>query len=224
MSFLQDILNKQILGKFNFLGLLLLISLPFPMKAQILEQQYVREIEQYRENKIQGMLKSPGFPLEKKDFEGLNYFEVEPAFNILAEIQILENEPEFEMLTYAGTTATYQRFALALFLVEGEAVQLALYRNVNLSKDPQYENHLFLPMKDLTSGELTYGGGRYLDLSQKDIQDGKLWIDFNKLYNPYCAYSDGYRCPIPPDENQIEISILAGEKNYLGPVKDRKSF
>lgn len=221
MSFLQGILSKQLFGKFNFLGLLLLISLPFPIIAQDLKTDYVKEIETYRNNKIQGMKNNPGFPLQEEDYANFDYFEVNPTFNILADVEILENEPEFEMLTYAGTTATYVRYALATFNLNGQKVQVAIYKNVNLSKEEKYAHHLFLPIKDLTSGEKSYGGGRYMDLSALDISDGKMRIDFNKLYNPYCAYSDGYRCPIPPDENHLTIEILAGEKNYTGPVRER---
>jgi uncharacterized protein (DUF1684 family) len=80
---------------------------------------------------------------------------------------------------------------------------------------PEYKDHLFLPFTDLTSGEETYTAGRYIDLSFEDIIDNKVVIDFNKAYNPYCAYVSGkYNCPIPPRENTLSVAILAGEKNY----------
>lgn len=79
----------------------------------------------------------------------------------------------------------------------------------------KYKNHLFLPFTDLTSGEETYDNGRYIDLETVDIKNKTVEIDFNKAYNPYCAYvSYTYNCPIPPKENYLPVAILAGEKNY----------
>jgi uncharacterized protein (DUF1684 family) len=78
-----------------------------------------------------------------------------------------------------------------------------------------------LAFTDLTNGEDTYGGGRYIDLYISDIAEGHITIDFNKAYNPYCAYSDGYNCPIPPASNSINLEIKAGEKMYKGPYQGK---
>jgi uncharacterized protein (DUF1684 family) len=74
---------------------------------------------------------------------------------------------------------------------------------------------LFVPFKDRTNYDATYGGGRYIDLSTKDIVNGRILLDFNKCYNPYCAFADGFNCPIPPDENSLPIEIAAGEKTFI---------
>jgi hypothetical protein len=79
---------------------------------------------------------------------------------------------------------------------------------------PEYRDYLFLPFKDATSGQETYGGGRYLDLRTGDIQNGQVMLDFNRSYNPYCAFKEGYPCPIPPKNNVLSVSIEAGEKAY----------
>ena len=81
-------------------------------------------------------------------------------------------------------------------------------------KNPKYIDHLFIPFNDLTNYEETYGGGRYIDLSLNDIKDGKVVLDFNKCHNPYCAYSDGYNCPIPPEANRLKVAVKAGEMNF----------
>ena len=78
----------------------------------------------------------------------------------------------------------------------------------------QYKNYLFLPFTDATTGVETYESGRYIDLEINDIKDNLVIIDFNKAYNPYCAYTTGYNCPIPPAENDLHIAITAGEKAY----------
>ncbi len=81
-------------------------------------------------------------------------------------------------------------------------------------QDTAYKNYLFLPFTDLTSGNRSYGGGRYLDFLMEDIKSNTLIIDFNKAYNPYCAYTTGYNCPIPPRENDLPVAIPAGEMEY----------
>jgi len=89
------------------------------------------------------------------------------------------------------------------------------------SNIPAYADHLFLPFKDATNGEESYGGGRYIDLKASSIKDDKMAVDFNKTYNPWCAYSDGYNCPIPPIANHLDASLMAGEAKYTGPKKQR---
>ncbi|MEP6597492.1 MAG: DUF1684 domain-containing protein [Ginsengibacter sp.] len=82
-------------------------------------------------------------------------------------------------------------------------------------KNNQYKDYLFIPFIDGTTGETTYESGRYIDLKIVDIQNAIYFMDFNKAYNPYCAYvSSVYNCPVPPKENGIVVSIMAGEKKY----------
>jgi uncharacterized protein len=89
---------------------------------------------------------------------------------------------------------------------------LNIYRNIDLSKKKEYKNYLFLPFLDLTSGNESYGGGRYIDMR---IPKGNIiTIDFNKAYNPYCAYNHKYSCPVVPDENNLNIEIKAGVKKF----------
>jgi uncharacterized protein (DUF1684 family) len=87
--------------------------------------------------------------------------------------------------------------------------------------NPAYKNLLFLPFNDSSNGDSSYGGGRYIDLDVNHIVNKQITIDFNKAYNPYCAYSDGYRCPVPPQENRLSIEILAGEKLFTGEKKHK---
>ena len=85
-------------------------------------------------------------------------------------------------------------------------------RNIDLSKKPGYANYLFVPITDLTNGEETYGGGRYIDL--RGPLGKVVELDFNKAYNPYCAYGGKYSCPIPPIENHLGLRIEAGVKAF----------
>lgn len=186
------------------------------------QQAHKEEIQRFWSDRFEGFYQDEGFPLVASDSVYLSYFEPDTRYRVEARVERLYGEEPFQMPTYAGTTAEYIRYARAHFQIEdGPQVSLTLYQSTRLLGNPAYQNYLFVPFIDETNGELTYGGGRYLDISLDDIQDGVLWIDFNRAYNPLCAYSGGYRCPIPPQENHLPISIWAGEKNYTGPMKER---
>ena len=88
------------------------------------------------------------------------------------------------------------------FEAEGQPVTLTVFQDKTSGK-------YFLPFRDSTVGEETYAVGRYLD--PKVRPDGKLQVDFNMAYNPYCAYNTGWTCPIPPFENITKVRIPAGE-------------
>ena len=130
---------------------------------------------------------------------------------------MLSQESPFVMPVFSGTGGNYQRYALASFILKGKPMQLTLYKSLALAQNPLYSDYLFLPFTDDTNSQTTYGGGRYIDMRTGDIRDGKIIIDFNKAYNPYCAFSGGYSCPKPPDENRLAIAVEAGEKTFAGP-------
>jgi uncharacterized protein (DUF1684 family) len=134
-------------------------------------------------------------------------------------MEILSNESTFVMPVFNGTGRQYIRYALLKFVLKGKPMQLTLYRNIALLKLPEYKDYLFLPFTDDTNGTTTYAGGRYIDLSVKDINGNSIVIDFNRAYNPYCAFSGGYSCPKPPDENHMQIAVEAGEKLFAGEKK-----
>src|SRR5690606_3189808 len=151
----------------------------------------------------------------------LDYFPADKNYQVQATVEILYNEPTFRMPTYDGTSNEYKRYAILHFILNGEKMNLTAYQSVALFQNPAYKHHLFLPFSDLSNANQTYEGGRYLDLNSEDILDGKITLDFNRAYNPYCAYSDGYRCPIPPMENNIQEIIPVGEKKYKGSKNER---
>jgi peptide deformylase len=191
---------------------------PVFVRSQSLEQ----EIQQYRDKQIQEMAKDEFGPLRKDQVEFIKFFPVNPDYVVTAEVEPLFNEQTFRMPTYDGTSNEYKRYGILHFELNGQKVALTAYQSVALFQNPTYKNHLFVPFMDNTNGDATYEGGRYLDLSLEDIKDGKIKIDFNKAYNPYCAYSNGYRCPQPPKENILTgITIDAGEMKYKGPKNER---
>ena len=121
---------------------------------------------------------------------------------------------KFKMPTSTERTPIYRRYGYIDFAYKSDTVRLEIYQNMALRKEVEYKNYLFIPFKDATSSKTTYGGGRYIDLQ---IPTGsEIILDFNTAYNPYCAYSYRYSCPIPPKVNHITIEINAGEKTPTG--------
>lgn len=151
----------------------------------------------------------------------LHYYEPDEDYRVQASVEFLIGERPFRMPTYDGTSTEYVRFAKLEFFVQGQRNTLVAYQNTGLLANPAYRNHLFVPFNDPTNGNQTYGGGRYIDISKADIENGRIILDFNSAYNPYCAYSAGYRCPVPPPENNLNIQVLAGEKKYTGSIRQR---
>lgn len=150
--------------------------------------------------------------LERSEWQGLDYFEFDTTYQITARFKKRRGK-KFEMPTSTDRLPVYRRFGFIYFTIEGEEHRLTVYQNVELTKKEGYENYLFIPFRDATSGKETYGGGRYLDV--RIPEEKELFIDFNQCYNPYCAYSHKWSCPIPPAENTLKTSIKAGEKNPL---------
>lgn len=160
-------------------------------------------------------------PLAPEDTAHLYYYPTDNSYRVVARLEFLHNEQPFRLPTSDGTSKEYIRYAKAHFRIGKQDGTLTLFRSTDLVLNPAYRDHLFLPFTDQTSGDETYGSGRYIDLSVADISGDRITIDFNKAYNPYCAYSSGYRCPIPPAENMLLIPVRAGEKFYRGATKDR---
>ena len=190
---------------------------PVILMAQSLEQ----EIQSYRDKQIQEMVKDEFGPLRKDQVEFVSFYPAKQDYVVTASVEQLFNEPTFRMPTYDGTSNEYKRFGFLNFELNGKKYKLTAYQSVALFQNATYKNHLFVPFMDNSTGETTYEGGRYMDLSIADIKDGKIKVDFNRAYNPYCAYSNGYRCPQPPKDNILNAVIEAGEKKYKGPKNER---
>lgn len=155
---------------------------------------------------------SPLMPLYRANFTGLPFFEIDTTWVVEARLQLTPNEPIFQMPTTTSRMANYRKFGILVFEKEGQIYQLFVYQNTDLMKRQGYEDYLFLPFKDETNGEETYGGGRYMNLR---IPDGEtIILDFNTCYNPYCAYNERYSCPIVPNENLLNAEVRAGVKNH----------
>jgi uncharacterized protein (DUF1684 family) len=182
-------------------------------------QSYSEQIAKHREEYKADFLKNENSPLKESDLKHLHFYNSDSSYKVDADVILLEKQRIFKMPTYDGSSADYIRYAHLKFELNGKPFQLTLYKSIILARNPAYKDYLFLPFTDQTNNQTTYGGGRYIDLKTTEISNGKLVIDFNIAYNPYCAYSDGYRCPAPPEENDLSIAILAGEKLFTGDKK-----
>lgn len=160
--------------------------------------------------------KSPLPEEELKGFRSLDFFPADPRFIVEAEFLRTPNELPFEMPTTTDRKPVYVKYGELYFSLGDREFKLNVYQSQDLRRTEAYKDYLFLPFTDPTNGETSYSGGRYVDM--KIPEQKKILIDFNKAYNPYCAYSGEYSCPIPPAENHIVIPVTAGVKDY------KKSF
>jgi uncharacterized protein len=144
----------------------------------------------------------------------LQFFAIDENYKVVAVFEKKENSTWFTMKTSGTMDKIYRVYGTATFMLEGMEQKLNIYQSQDLL-NTSYQDYLFMPFTDATNGNETYFSGRYIDLRMNDIKNESVVIDFNKAYNPYCAYVDGkYNCPIPPKENALMIAIKAGEKNF----------
>lgn len=146
----------------------------------------------------------------RSDFRGLDYFEYDPSFRVVATVETAPAE-ETPIPSSTVTTHSFLRFAIAHFTLAGRAASLDLFWV------PGYGGGLFVPFRDETSGESTYGAGRYVldTIKGADLgadEDGALVLDFNFAYNPSCSYDPRWDCPLTPSSNRLAIAVTAGEK------------
>lgn len=148
---------------------------------------------------------SPLIPEQRRTFTGLRYFPENPALRLDLPIELFAEQTTVVMQTTTGDQQTFVRYGRIHFEVDGQQANLTIYRSAH---------GYFLPFADALAGDETYGPGRYLD--PEPLPDGRLHIDFNLAYNPYCAYNDAWSCPITPPENRLKLPIRAGEQVFHG--------
>jgi hypothetical protein len=180
----------------------------FAQKDLLASKKFQTELN----NSYADSLKSPLTTEDLNHFKGLDFFPIDEKYIVEATFVRTKKEKAFAMKTTTSRTPLYKKYGELHFSIDGKEFKLNVYQNVDLNKKPGYDDYLFLPFSDLTCGKESYIGGRYVDMR---IQKGTIWtIDFNKAYNPYCAYNYKYSCPIVPLENDLDIEILAGVKKF----------
>lgn len=183
-------------------------------------QSYTDSIYEHRAAYKKEFVTDEHSPLKADDTAFIRFFAPNEKLRIIASVLLTPEAKSFQIPTHSGKTKIYRKYCEVSFKLEGKSYKLEVYQSPELIKKEAFKNHLFIPFNDLTNYEETYGGGRYLDLSLTDIHDNTLVLDFNKCYNPYCAYAEGYNCPIPPEANRLPIRIEAGEMMFGKKIEE----
>jgi len=180
------------------------------------EQQWRRELETNRDEKDEFFGTHPHSPIPKAErdaFDGLEYFEPDAGYRVTATVHLADGDDEdvYRMETSTGGEQRYLKVAELTFALDGETHSLGAYRQAGEERES-----LFVPFRDKTTGQQTYGAGRYMELEAEDgLEDGQeIPVDFNLAYNPFCAYAEQYACPLPPEENWLETTVEAGEQDW----------
>jgi len=171
------------------------------------------ELDDFRADKDAFFREHPSSPLlpeQRESFPGLSYFPEDEALVVRAELETegVDLDESIVMQTTTGGEQAYRRAGIVRFEVDGQPAEVTLFSSREM-------HELFLPFRDATSGKESYGAGRYLEVDPPAL-DGRVVIDFNYAYNPYCAYNPEWSCPIPPGENWLAVPIGAGERAFEG--------
>ena len=176
---------------------------PPPPPADTFERQ-VAEFRAAREAALRDDPES--MPPEKRDrLLPLKYYPPAEKYSVPAALRLSDDRPIVEVPTSTGTVRRMQLVGTLQFTLDGQPMSLGA-----LAPAGQPIQSLFVPFTDLTTGTETYKAGRYLDLHP--TSSGVYVIDFNRAYNPTCAYNEAFECPYPPPSNRLKVAIQAGEK------------
>ena len=179
------------------------------------QDQFTQEIQAWQAEMNKNFADSTHSPLsseDRVDFKGLDFFSISKDYRFEADFKRVENADTILFKTTTKRTPKYFAFGTANFTFNGKQYELTIYKSVRLMNVEAYKDYLFLPYTDASNGNGSYGGGRYLDPQMP--KDGKIVLDFNKSYNPYCVYNKKYSCPIPPIQNDLDFEVKAGVKDW----------
>ena len=187
--------------------------LTFNMAAQFNKDSILQTIDVFQNQINNEYADSLNSPLTKEDrlkFVTHDFYHVNLDLVVIANLKLTPGQKVFDMPTTTDRKPKYVKYGEVTFKIKRKKYKLNVYQSMDLLNKPEYADYLFLPFKDLTSGNTSYGGGRYIDLQVSPAK--RIIIDFNKAYNPYCAYNHTFSCPVPPPENFLKLKVLAGIK------------
>jgi len=183
-----------------------------PTKEQLAQLEVAKEKQQELNEQYADKEKSPLTAEDFEKFESLEFFPIDLKYIVKASFIQNDFPVPFEMATSTDRRPVYQKYGSLYFKVDNVKCELPVYQNLSLMEKEEYKNYIFVPFTDLTNAKGSYGGGRYLDLELPLNEE--IFLDFNRAYNPYCAYNHKYSCVIPPKENDLKVSIKAGVKAF----------
>ncbi len=194
----------------RYIAWLLLITLAYSANGQT----YADSIAQFRSKYTADLLADPRAPVKPAQVKYLSFYKPDHSYCVWADFTATPGSKPFLIQTHSGKQKPFREYGTLDFTVNDTKLTLHVYQSIDLIKDEAHKDELFIPFNDETNYETTFAGGRYIDLVVSDISGNKVLLDFNKCYNPYCAYADGYSCPIPPKENYLHTRIEAGERTF----------
>ena len=200
---ITQILKKQ--RTILFIATIFIVGSVFAQKKDF----YVEQIKAYQKNYVKTHEVVP-----EKDHKFFHFFPISNTYKADCFFEKITDTIGFTMPTSANTLKHYYKYGRLDFMITEKEFILYVYQSKDLMETEKYKDYLFVPFTDATTGDESYGSGRYLEFFKQDIENNKVELDFNKAYNPYCAYAAGYKCPIPPKENRLTIAIKAGEMNF----------
>lgn len=177
------------------------------------QEAIIAEIKQEREEKDRDFREheqSPLLPEDKENFRGLNYFPVDLSLRFEGAIVKYDSVIADTIVGTKGEARPAIKYGYFPFNYRGKECRLEVYKI--LRDNPEYAKYLFLGFTDASGGKETYGGGRYIDMVENE--ENYYVVDFNRAYNPYCAYNPKYSCAIPPATNRLPFAVNAGEKIF----------
>ncbi len=176
----------------HFMKQIFFFALAFCSQYSYSQKNYIAEIKTYQTNYV-----DTHEVVKVKDKKYFSFFGVDSNYRVDAVFEKITDTIGFTMKTSGNGKDHYFKYGKISFIIKGTSLHLFVYQSKDLRKSKDYADYLFVPFTDLTTGDKTYGSGRYLDFTIGQIINTTLLIDFNKSYNPYCAYSPEYHCPIP---------------------------
>lgn len=197
------------LGALLFTMSVLLVPVALQAQDDSVAMTSIRKFRQELDAEYRNPAKSPLNDEKLRAFTGHSFFPVDLNFRVEAMLTVTDKEPFFKMATSDNRTRNYRQYGIVEFAVQGKTFKLAVYQSQRLMGTEEYADYLFFPFTDLTNGVSSYEAGRYIDLRIPETGN-KIIIDFNQAYNPFCAYSDRYSCPVVPEKNHLDIDVKAG--------------
>jgi uncharacterized protein (DUF1684 family) len=189
--------------------------------AEFDAEAWATELEEYREEKDEFFAEHRQSPIpeaDRDDFEGLTYYDPDPSLRVAARVEPADGDDTIELEMTQGEPQPYERVARLGFELDGEEHELYGYEQVQPG-DAEAHDHgdtttLFVPFRDGTTGDTTYGAGRYMEFEvEGDLAEAdELPLDFNLAYHPFCVYNEAFACPLAPPENTLDVRIEAGER------------
>ncbi|MFT5823248.1 MAG: hypothetical protein ACI8ZM_004509 [Crocinitomix sp.] len=210
----MNILRKfESLKGFLLLGITLFSFIGFGQLESAKDTELYEEIQKFQTEQDEHYINKKTSPLPRKErrkFKGHNFFTIDLSYVVEAKFNRIAEEDTVELMSSSGNIKYYRPYAILTFKIGGVECELMAYQSMRLREIKEYENYLLLPFRDATSGSSSYGGGRYLDIEIPSANT--ITLNFNLAYNPYCAYTSGYNCTVPPKENTLGVAIKAGLK------------